>query len=338
MSRLADAIEAYRQRLKRRSAMWRAVRCRKRLVPVQDRTAAISSGLVLGFGAVRNEALRLPFFLDHHRRLGVGHFLFVDNASQDGTADYLAAQPDTSVWSTTASYKAARFGLDWVNWLLMRHGAGHWCLTLDADELLIYPDWQSRDLPALTRWLEARGADAMAATLLELYPKGPLSQTRHAPGQDPVETLPFFDPVGYVRTPIDRYGHVSIRGGVRRRVFFADNADHAPHLHKTPLIRWNRRYAYLSSTHIALPRRLNCGFERTDLPTGALLHTKFLPNILEKSREEQQRAEHFTHTERYEEYYDRIIADPDLWFEGSARYEGWQQLGRLGLIRQGDWV
>ena len=178
----------------------------------------------------------------------------------------------------------------------------------------------------------------MAATLLELYPKGPLSQASYMPEQDPVEALPYFDPTGYDCTAIDRYGHVSIRGGVRRRVFFSDNPDHAPHLHKTALIRWNRRYAYISSTHIALPRRLNGGFVRLDLPTGVLLHTKFLPNILDKSREEKHRAEHFTHAERYDLYYDGIIADPILWSEGSARYEGWEQLERLGLMRAGGWV
>ena len=338
MSLLSIALEAYRLRLKRRVAIWRAQRSRSRLVPVQNRTAAISAGLVLCFGVVRNEMLRLPFFLQHHRKLGVGHFLFVDNASADGTADFLAGQPDVSVWRTSDSYKASRFGLDWVNWLLLRYGAGHWCLTLDADELLIYPHWQTRDLTALTGWLDARGTDAMATMLVELYPKGPLSKAVHLPGADPVDTLPFFDPTGYDRTPMDRYGHTSIRGGVRRRVFFGQNPDHAPHLHKTPLIRWDRRYAYFSSTHIALPRRLNGGFERMDLPTGVLLHTKFLPNILDKSREEQHRAEHFTHAARYDPYYDSILADPDLWFDGAARYEGWQQLEQLGLTRRGDWV
>lgn len=338
MIRLSDAIDAYRLRLKRRTAIWRSIRSWGRLTAVQDRTASISPGAVLCFSTVRNEMLRLPYFLDHHRRLGVGHFLFVDNASSDGTAQFLADQADVSMWLTPDSYKAARFGLDWVNWLLLRYGAGHWCLTLDADEVLVYPLWQSRNLIALTLWLEVQGADGMATTLLELYPKGPLSIARHTPGQDPVETLPYFDPAGYDTTVIERYGHTSIRGGVRRRVFFADAPDHAPHLHKTPLIRWNRRYAYLSSTHIALPRRLNGGFARLDLPTGVLLHTKFLPSILDKSREEKARAEHFTHAERYEGYYDGILADPDLWYEGSAKYEGWEQLERVGLLRSGAWV
>jgi hypothetical protein len=32
--------------------------------------------------------------------------------------EYLAAQPDCSVWTTPDSYKRARFGIDWMNRLL----------------------------------------------------------------------------------------------------------------------------------------------------------------------------------------------------------------------------
>lgn len=338
MRLLREAVDAYRLRLKRRRALWRAFRSRNRLTIIRDGTGAIRPGMILCFGSVRNEALRLPHFLEHHRRLGVEHFLFVDNSSDDGSGDFLAGQPDVSIWMTQDSYRAARFGLDWVNWLLMRHGTGHWCLTLDADEVMIYPDWQARNLTDLTRWLDARGAEAMATMMLELYPKGPLSGASHHPGKDPVQTLPWFDPAGYDHTPMGRYGHVSIRGGVRKRMFFAEAPEQAPHLHKTPLIRWRRGFAYHSSTHIALPRHLNTAFGRTDLPTGVLLHSKFLPNILSKSQEEKLRGEHFTHAERYDQYYSGVLADPDLWFEGSRRFEGWEQLEALGLLRRGEWL
>lgn len=331
-------MEALRLRHLRRRLLWRALRARRRLTAVTDRTAGIAKSDILAFAVIRDEAERLPYFLEHHRQLGVRHFLVVDNGSQDGGDRWLAGQGDVSLWTTGDSYRASRFGLDWVNSLLMRHGSGHWCLTLDADELLVYPDHDRSDLRALTAWLEARGAEAMAAMMVELYPKGPLSAAYHTAGQNPVEVLPYFDPQGYDRTEMPRYRHVSIRGGPRRRVFFADQPDLAPHLHKVPLIRWHWRYAYLSSTHLALPARLNAGFLRPDLPTGALLHTKFMPRVLERSEQERQRAEHFTHPDRYGAYYDGLADDPDLWFEGSARYEGADQLERLGLVQRGQWA
>ena len=47
---------------------------RHQLTSVTDRTAAIGAGDILAFCCLRNEAERLPYFLAHHRRLGVRHF------------------------------------------------------------------------------------------------------------------------------------------------------------------------------------------------------------------------------------------------------------------------
>ena len=44
-------------------------------------------------------------------------------------------------------------------------------------------------------------------------------------------------------------------------VFFADRPERAPALNKVPLVRWDRRYAYVSSTHMLLPRGLNAVFD-----------------------------------------------------------------------------
>ena len=143
-------------RWKRRRLLWRAVRSRHALRPVADRTAAIAAGDILLFLVVRNEATRLPHFLDYYRGLGVGHILAVDNGSEDGSAEMLAEGPDVSLWTTRAGYRAARFGLDWLTWLQIRHAHGHWCLTVDADELLVYPYWQTRPLPALCHELARR--------------------------------------------------------------------------------------------------------------------------------------------------------------------------------------
>ena len=47
---------------------------------------------------------------------------------------------------------------------------------------------------------------------------------------------------------------------------------------KIPLVRWQRRYAYASSTHALLPRGLNRVYAEDggEAATGILLHTKFL--------------------------------------------------------------
>ena len=335
----ADLWLAYRLRLKRRRFLFRALRKRRQLGEQVNRTGQIRPGDILCFSTVRNEALRLPFFLDHHRKLGVRHFLFVDNGSDDGTAEYLAGQNDVSLWHSSDSYRLSRFGVDWLAWLQIRYGHGHWCLTLDADEILVYPYWDSRDLCALTGWLEGRGIESFGAVMLDLYPQGPLSGTTYGPGDDPTEALPWFDAGNYRRQRHKVYDNEWIQGGVRDRMFFASEPARAPTLNKVPLVRWNRRYAYVTSTHQILPRRLNRVFETqvAGRPSGVLLHTKFLQNVIEKSREEQSRRQHFENSALYQPYYAALIADPDLWTPQSRRYTGWQSLVDAGLMSGGDW-
>ncbi|GHC50191.1 hypothetical protein GCM10007315_10520 [Gemmobacter tilapiae] len=285
---------------------------------------------ILVFCTLRNEIARLPGFLAHHRALGVRRFLIVDNASTDGSADFLADQGDVILWRAEASYRLARFGMDWINHLLARYGQGHWCLTLDADERLVYPYWQTRPLSALTEWLESQGREAFGAMMLDLYPKGPLS----AGGG-----LEWFDAGNYVIQRKPGLNCLWLQGGPRARAFFADKPRQAPTLTKIPLVRWHWRYAYHNATHSLLPPRLNAVYDKGELTSGLLLHDKFRPLVLDKSAEEKFRRAHFGRPEDFDPYYDSLIADPELWHPHSTRLTGsWRQLEALGLMSRGGWV
>ncbi|MCK4712677.1 MAG: glycosyltransferase family 2 protein, partial [Marinosulfonomonas sp.] len=163
---------AYKARLKRRRLLFRAMRKRRQLTTIIDRTPQISADAILTFSTVRNEIIRLPYFLEYYRKLGVNHFLFVDNNSDDGTREYLEKQPDVSLWATAHSYKLSRFGVDWLTWLLIRYGHGHWCLSLDADEILTYPYCDTRPLKALTDWLDKSSIPSFGTLMIDMYPKG----------------------------------------------------------------------------------------------------------------------------------------------------------------------
>ena len=338
--RAADSWQAYRLRWKRRRLLFRIWRKRRQITALSDKTARIAPGAILCFATMRNEMLRLPWFLQHYRGLGVDHFLIVDNGSDDGTAAYLTDQPDVSVWTTPHPYRLARFGMDWVGWLLWRYGHGHWCLTVDADELLIYPESDRRDLKTLTGWLDAQGLPSFGALMLELYPKGPVAAQRYVPGTDPAQVLCWYDPDTYRMQQHPTYGNLWIQGGPRDRVFFAEEPARAPTLNKTPLVRWHWRYAYVSSTHQILPRHLHDVFDfaGNSRPSGVLLHTKFLPDIGDKSAEELLRRQHFAHPEMKAAYHQALTGNPDLWYPGAARYEGGETLVRQGLMTTGNWA
>ena len=106
------------------------------------------------FATIRNEALRLPYFLDYHRGLGVDRFFVVDNASEDGSSEYLLSQDDVHVFFTDDSYAASQCGVGWLNELLNTHAVGQWALTLDADELLVYPLSERVGVHRLTSFLD----------------------------------------------------------------------------------------------------------------------------------------------------------------------------------------
>lgn len=325
--------EAYKLRWKRRRLLWRAFRSRRQISATSVRVPPVG---ILCVMCLRNEMGRLPYTLAHYRQLGVAHFLVIDNGSSDGSFEYLIDQSDVSLWRTNASYRAARFGLDWQNWLLMKYGHGRWCLTVDADELLVYAHSDRYDLNALTYWLEAQGQRAFGSLMLDLYPNTPLGDSPMP--SNPLTYLRYFDPGPYRSVRQAPLQSLWTQGGARERVFFANTPRRSPTLNKLPLVKWNRRFAYVNSTHSILPRGLNQLYDGPggQIPSGVLLHTKFLPEVIEKSVEDQKRRQHFYDPDQFQEYYEAISAAPQLWYEGAAEYSGWLQLAELGLLTSGD--
>ena len=331
---------SYRLRVQRRRWLVRAIRKRRELKAVADRTAQIRPRDILLVATMRNEDVRLPFFLKYYRDLGVNHFLIIDNDSDDGGREYLADQPDVSVWRTGKGYKQSRFGIDWVNWLLMRYAHGHWVLTVDPDELFVYPFCDTRPLRALTDWLDASSIKSFSAMLLDMYPKGPISAIPYRRGDDPLEIANWFDSGNYTIQRNPQFGNLWIQGGPRARQFFQDNPERSPALNKVPLVKWNRRYAYVSSTHMMLPRGLNLVYDEWggEKASGILLHTKFLDTLTVKAHEELQRKQHYAGSHEYKAYVEGLQDDTDLWCKWSEKYINWRQLEILGLMSKGNWA
>ncbi|MEO1491531.1 MAG: glycosyltransferase family 2 protein [Pseudomonadota bacterium] len=324
-------------RLERRGLQLRALAKSWELKPVTKRYGGLGPGPVL-FSTMRNEAVRLPYFLDYYRRLGIVHFFVVDNGSDDGTPELLGAASDVSVWRTEARYKASRFGVDWLNRLLALHGSGRWVLVADPDEFLVYPYCDTRRLPALIRWLESNKRQSFGTMLLDLYGQGTLAETTYRTGEDPVAAAPWFDANNYWVERNERYHNLWIQGGPRVRLSPGEALGKAPALNKIPLVRWRRSYIYRNSTHDLLPRRLNRVYDHRGgaRTSGILLHTKFLDVLTEKIDEEVVRAQHYAGGREY-----RTLAatgeDTRLWTPQSTRYEGWEQLCDLGLMARGGW-
>jgi len=329
---------------------------------ITDRHWAAAPGEIRVFTGCRNERLRLPAFLTHYRALGVDRFFIVDNDSSDGTPDYLAEQPDVRVFRTTNRFREARYGTDWLNALLAEFGTGFWCVTVDIDEMLIYPGSEQAPLRTLTAYLDRNGYEARSCLLLDRYPPGPLKESSYHPGDDLLAASPYFDPGPYRRMPIDMCPGVLVQGGMRERIFYpefrarnlgakiydamlnrvalrvpflrdmprlqARRRPSPPCLTKVPLIRWDATSTYLNCTHWVSRK-----FVAPE--TGSLLHFKFLHDFHARAVQEVARGEHYDGATDYRRYAERLVQDPDitLMYEGSTRFEGTTQLVALGLMQ-----
>lgn len=297
---------------------------------LDTRALRLRTDEILGFACVRNERLRLPWFLEYHRRAGVDRFFIVDNSSTDGTTDYLLNQPDVTLYFTEESYAASLCGLTWMNELLELFAVGHWALTLDADEILVYPGCERTPIRTLTQYLESQEADALQAMLLDMYSDRPISETSYSAGEPFFNACPFFDADTYTYAPSHP---VAIRGGPRQRVFWDGErlAYPAPFLAKVPLVRWRAGLSYEASTH-------EISNTTTAEMTGALLHFKFFDDFPARASIEAERKEHFREARQYVAYDHAMCRNPRLTLhhERSVRYENSRQLISLGLLRAPD--
>ena len=296
--------------------------------PIPEQPGEIRACLV-----VRNEALRLASVLAHCRRLGVERFLVIDNGSDDGTLELLLAQTDVHLFSSGDSYAANTMGLDWVNAVLDTYADGHWVLTLDADELFIYPRYEQVPLAAFCRFLDATEARGVFSLMLDMYSDKPVAESVHAPGQALVETCAYFDRGPYRTLDVSQFPNTRIYGGVRDRLFgqVLRGRFHSPTVSKIPLVKWRAGTRYLASTHHLTPLPLST-------LAGGLLHFKFLQDFHARAVTEAGRGEHHSGAHEYRAYLELLAADPrfNLMSPASVRFEGSVQLVALGLMQTSD--
>jgi glycosyltransferase involved in cell wall biosynthesis len=190
----------------------------KRLLRIEpDQVAAVTP--------VKNEITLLPHFLKHYRRLGVSHFLMIDNGSTDGSFDYLLQQTDCTVFRALDSYREANYGMEWVSALQVEHCRNRWSLFVDCDELLIYPDCERVSIEDYCAKLRSKGFDSVFACMIDTYPEGDFLSTKISPDADLIDQMGWFDTDYVFRPwprrpwdpPVERF-RLQVLGGPRCRL------------------------------------------------------------------------------------------------------------------------
>lgn len=299
---------------------------RARLVGVSSYGSEHQSGALKLFTRMRNQVLIIPEFLQHYREIGINEFTIVDNGSDDGTSEYLSKQDDVRLYRTNESYAEAAGGMTWINHLIKKHSKEEdWCIFVDTDEFLVYPQMKKYSLSDLLGEREFDHFDAIGGIMLDMFPKSFSEWTVEA-GEHFTKSSIYFDNAyrigGLVYAP-----YFVAYGGVRERLFNAAST----YLVKTPIVRGGGHVQYLNS-HIVSPCRVG-GL------TVALKHYKIAPDFRSRAEVEISRGQYFRSGVQWNSILEEAIyvemAD-DLRGPDTIRFEDYEQLVKLGLMRCPD--
>lgn len=284
---------------------------------------------VLCCTVLRNEFPRLPYFLAYYRKKGIRAFVAVDNGSSDGGLEFLLDQPDVYVWQSEFSFNRANFGASWFESILRMHGKRHWCLMVDADELLYYPECERRSIPDLCRTLDRKGKRAFNAPQLDMYSNQSIEDTHYTPGQAFEEVCPYFDRQFYTYAQSAGWcgNQKAYFGGVRQRIFGGDGY----YLSKVPLLKYDDGCILSGGQHWT-----NLPIDQIAIESGCLLHFKYFSSFGDHVRSESRRKEHDCGAQLYQQYQRVLGEQPALTLYDpafSVRLEDSAQLLRLGIMQ-----
>lgn len=272
---------------------------------------------------VRDELLLLPYFIEHYKKLGVTHFVFIDNASQDGTLSYLMDECEINcqLYHTTDNYSENDYGLVWVNKILNNICKNKWCVVVDVDELILPRGEET--LCTLRDKMIQSDKNVLPTCLIDFYPK-------HFDTNTYDSKLPFYSHSNYY----DKFnesdmliypgngGELAVKGGARYRVY--DNNNEPVCLTKKSFFKYDFFNTHILSVgmHWLLPLK----FDVDNVAWGdfdwslynkyikfyqnicAVGHFKFIkPNINEFFKKRVERNQDWNNSAEYKNYANQNI-------------------------------
>ncbi|MEP7454418.1 glycosyltransferase family 2 protein [Phyllobacterium sp. SB3] len=274
---------------------------------------------------VRNANNYIRAFLKHYRELGVTRFIFVDDRSDDGTLEVLSGADDVDLYVSDKTYQTTALGAHWRDALLAIYGRDHWYVSVDADEFLVFPGSETRNIKAFIGDLEAKGYSRCLAMMLDTYPPGALDAVEfHDDGRNsPFAVSSHFDGDSYT-IKHERFG-TAVRGGPRKRLFNRDMRQV-----KFPLFHADKATDYRRGSVHGLGPVI-----RNFVPvTSVLLHYRFSAHSVAEFKKIVKVGGHAGGSA----HYSAILDSPEfsesfsLAYDGSAQYKDSQDLIDRGFM------
>jgi hypothetical protein len=170
----------------------------------------------------RDEELLIPHFINYYEKMGVSHFIFIDNSSIDKSIEKISTHctKDYRIVERVGNYSQANFGVDWATEELDLFCKNTWCGVVDIDEFILLQN--DANFNQLKKEMLASKANVCEFILCEFYPKSfpknvePFDPFIHSDYYDNFYNPDYFSTRFYKKTNKGSFG---IWGGLRKRIF-----------------------------------------------------------------------------------------------------------------------
>lgn len=303
------------------------------------RRLSLNSNEVAVLCLFRDGMTFLPHYLDHHRKLGVSHFVFIDNGSVDGSTEFIKAQPDTTLFHSRLFF--GDYKHTFKKFLCEEFGTNNWGLLLDIDECFDFPMSDQITLQQFISYLEANGYNTVVANLLDMFSNQAILELVESQ-EDMSAMYQYYDLTHLDKADYNKvFGTTNqvandriqtLIGGVRKRFF-----NTAAILTKHPLFRLEPGVACVSNCH-------DIRFAKVADITAVMYHYKYNKDfkmIVQRALDEKG---YYGGAGGYKIADDELSRNPklSLFTADSCKLNGTAELVEKGFIlisdTYGDWV
>ncbi len=263
--------------------------------------APLHSDDVILLCIVKNGASYLPAFLAHYQKIGIKHFCFLDNGSEDETLNILSEFEQASVFQCDLPYKV--YYQAFKRFLVARFGQQQWTLVVDIDEFFDYPFSPFFPLPQLISYLNQNAYDTVVTQMLDMFSQEEVGKKE---GKDFRKHHRFYDISQLVRAPYQLKNKVSkpaipfMLGGLRKMAFGLDKV----YLTKHALFK---KHEGLTLTHEHWVE----GGMLADF-SAVLYHYKFLDHFPAYVKDAVAKGYHAGNSYEYKHYQKRLKENKKL--------------------------
>jgi hypothetical protein len=273
--------------------------------------------------AVKDDLERIKLQVEYHRKIGIKHFAYIDNMSNDGTFEWLKEQDDVSLFFVDEMFSSFKKNI-WRRIITDFFGYNRWYLILDSDELFMYPGIETTNINKYVDFLERKKIESTLSPMIDVYSKGKIFENNI---NGIFNTYCYFDSDTYKITK--KYSMYRITGGPRMRLFSTKDSLFYPILSKYALTKFSKNM--LPGTHINYPYKYNL---QNKGAVAFLLHYKFLPEDKTKYKEHIISGVYYGGSKEYKRYMEMFKQNPDLsfYYEGSQKLNNSFDLMKINII------